>query len=68
MYFQNYYASGSIKLESFTNHLQHLRTCSIRYTTTLAFGSSLYIRYNTAGHVVSSTHKTAIKNMAIFCF
>ena len=54
MYFQNYFTNRSIKLESFTSHLQHSRPCCIRYTT-LAFNSSLYIRYNTSAHDVNST-------------
>ena len=40
--YKNYFADKSIKLESFTSHLQHSRPCCIRYTT-LAFGSSLYM-------------------------
>ncbi len=47
MYFQNYFARRSIILESFTSHLQHSRTCFIRYTN-----------YNTAAHVVNSTYST----------
>ena len=32
-YFQNYFANRSIKLESFTSHLQHLRPCCISVVT-----------------------------------
>ena len=44
MYFQNYFAYTSLKLESFTSHLQHSNShpYCISYTT-LAFGSCLYI-------------------------
>ena len=40
MYFQINFANRSIKLESFTNHLQHSHLCCTKYTT-LAFNSSL---------------------------
>ena len=39
-----------------------LRPCCMRYTI-LAFGSSLYIRYNTPAHVVNST-----KNFSLVYF
>ena len=55
LYFQNYFANRSIKLESFTSHLQYLHPCCIRYTT-LAFGSCCLCWYNTAAHVVNSTN------------
>ena len=42
MYFQNYFANRSVKLEGFTSHLQHLCRCCSSYTT-LVFGSSLYM-------------------------
>ena len=35
MYFQTYFASRSIKLESFASDLQHSRRCFIRYTQPL---------------------------------
>ena len=54
MYFQNDFTNRSIKLASFTSHLQHSRPCCIRCTT-LAFDSSLYIRYNTSAYDVNST-------------
>jgi hypothetical protein len=39
----------------FTSHLQHSCPCCIMIQT-FAFGSSLYIRYNTAAHVVNRTY------------
>ena len=42
MYFRSYFANRYIKLESFTNHLQHSRRFYIRHTT-LAFDSNLYM-------------------------
>ena len=52
MYFQNCFTNRSIKLKSFTSHLQHSCTCRIKYKT-LAFGSSMFIRFNTIAHVVN---------------
>ena len=59
MYFQNYFANRFIKLEGFTSHLPHSRPCCIS-STTLAFGSSLYIRYNLAADVVNSIYKYSV--------
>ena len=45
-------------MSRFLSRLQHSRPCCIGYTTlAYKFGSSLYIRYNTAAHVVNSTYK-----------
>ena len=54
MHFQNYFANSSIKLEILTSHLQHSRPCYISGIQ-LSPSARVYIRYNTAAHVVNST-------------
>ena len=44
-----------------TCYLQHSRPCCIGYT--IAFGSNLYIRYNTATHVVNSIYMSFFINI-----
>jgi hypothetical protein len=40
--------------------IYNIRVRVVSDIQTLAFGSSLYIRYNTAAHVVNSTYKLTI--------
>ena len=55
MYFQNYFANGSIKLESFTSHIQHL--CRVVSDVQfLPLAQVCICWYNMAAHVVNSTY------------
>ena len=61
MYFQNYFANRSIKLESFTSHLQHSHPCCIRYQTRVCI-----CRYNTATHVVNSISSKSLEKSKFY--
>jgi hypothetical protein len=54
VYFENYFANELIRWVVFYV-VYNIRVRVVSDIQTLAFGSSLYIRYNTAAHVVNST-------------
>ena len=45
-------------MSRFLSNVYNIRVRVVSDIQTLAFGSSLYIRYNTAAHVVNITYKT----------
>ena len=61
MYFQNYFADRSIKLESFTRHSQHSRSYCISYLT-LAFGSSFVYAVYIISKILYCLSPTRIPN------
>ena len=62
MYFQNYFANRFIKLvkiQGFNKSFTTFASASCIKYTTLAFGSSFYIQYNTAARIVHSISDTS---------
>jgi hypothetical protein len=49
-------------MSRFLSTIYNIRVRVVSDIQTLAFGSSLYIRYNTAAHVVNSTYYMAFQN------
>jgi hypothetical protein len=46
----------NMKMSRFLSNVYNIRVRVVSDIQTLAFGSSLYIRYNTAAHVVNITY------------